>query len=158
ETLGADVPFFVYGRPARVAGIGEQVTPFELSAPLSLVVCSDGSVLQTKTVYSVVDDSLTTRREATSIEPLVNGRRSISEILVNDLEAAAMKIHPEVQSLKARLMDQGAQGALMTGSGSAVFGVWPSDGGARRAAANLRRQGLWAVAVRTLDTSPAVRC
>ncbi|MFI5364995.1 MAG: hypothetical protein ACHQ4J_05175 [Candidatus Binatia bacterium] len=52
-------------------------------------------------------------------------------------------------------MEQGALGALMTGSGAAVFGVWPDLPAARRAAERLRAQGLWAEAVHTLDATPA---
>ncbi len=154
--VGADVPFFVYGRPARVGGIGEQVTPLRLGRSLSLVVCSDGSKLSTAQIYSLVDVSLTSERPATNIAPLVSGLQPVSEVLVNDLESAVAKVHPEVLSLKARLIKQGAQGALMTGSGSAVFGIWPDHRLARNAAMKLRQQGLWAEAVQTLDESPAV--
>jgi 4-diphosphocytidyl-2-C-methyl-D-erythritol kinase len=154
-TLGADVPFFVYGRPARVGGVGEQITPLQLPESLPLVVCWDGSCLSTPHVYSLVDLSLTTGTAATNIEPLVSGRGPISGLLMSDLEAAAVKIRPEVQSLKTRLVELGALGALMTGSGSAVFGVWSDRGLAEEAARKLRDQGLWAEAVITLDESPA---
>ncbi len=154
--LGADVPFFIYGRPARVGGVGEQVTPVKLGQSWSLVVCSDGSHLSTEEVYSQVDLSLTSGRPLTNIAPLVNGLQPVSEVLENDLESAVAKVHPEVLSLKARLIKLGAQGALMTGSGSAVFGIWPDHRLARQAAMKLRQQGLWAEAVQTLDESPAV--
>ncbi len=155
--IGADVSFFVYGRPARVRGIGEQITPLEGWPTLQLVVCSDGHALATRLVYSKVDLSLTTRRSHSNIAPLVIGREPISELLVNDLEAAAAQIHPEVLSLKTRLLELGAGGALMTGSGSAVFGVFVDAQQAQRVATVLRAQGLWAEAVHTLDISPAVR-
>jgi 4-diphosphocytidyl-2-C-methyl-D-erythritol kinase len=154
--VGADVPFFIYGRPARVGGVGEQITPLRLERSLALVVCSDGSRLSTAQIYSLVDLSLTSERPATNIAPLVSGLQPVSEVLVNDLESAVAKVHPEVLSLKARLIKQGAQGALMTGSGSAVFGIWPDHRLARNAAMKLRQQGLWAEAVQTLDESPAV--
>ena len=154
--LGADVAFFVHGRPACIGGIGERVTPVRLRDALPLVVCWDGTPLATKRVYSLVDLSLTTGKAATSIEPLIGGRALVSNMLVNDLEAAAVKIHPEVLSLKVRLVEQGALGALMTGSGSAVFGIWPDHERARSAAVRLRQFGLWAEAVCTLEQSPAV--
>ncbi len=154
--LGADVPFFVYGRPAQVGGRGENVTPMQWNPSLPLVVCSDGFVLATRLVYSLLDVSLTTERRASSIGPLVSGSEPISSMLVNDLETAAAKVHPEVLSLKARLVEHGALGALMTGSGSAVFGIWPDLELAERAAEQLRRQGLWAEAAQTLDESLAV--
>jgi len=155
--IGADVSFFIYGRPARIRGIGEQVTALEHWPALSLVVCYDGFALSTKLVYSKVQLSLTTQRPDSNITPLVVDQEPISESLVNDLEAPAAQIHPEVMSLKARLLEQGARGALMTGSGSAVFGVFVDAQQAQRAAAALRTQGVWAAAVRTLDISPAVK-
>jgi len=155
--IGADVAFFVHGRPARVAGIGERITPLEAWPTLPLVVCSDGYALSTKEVYSKVQLSLTTPPPESNITPLVIGREPVSDALVNDLEAAAAQIHPEVLSLKAKLLVQGARGALMTGSGSAVFGVFVDAQQAQHAAAALRGQGLWAVATRTLELSPAVK-
>jgi 4-diphosphocytidyl-2-C-methyl-D-erythritol kinase len=154
--LGADVTFFAYGRPARVGGIGEHVVPVDLPT-LPLVICTDGYALSTRQVYSRVDlASLTSHEPVTNISELVGGRRPISKWLTNDLETAAAGVHPEVLSLKAKLVEQGALGALMTGSGSAVFGVWPDPQLARDAATRLRQQGLWAESVVTVNRSPAV--
>jgi len=153
--IGADVAFFLCGRPARIGGIGERVTPLTLGTSLSLVIGWDGCNLSTKQVYARVARSLTSLPLPSNIIDFVSGRAPISEILVNDLEAAAAQLHPEVMSLKARLVEQGALGALMTGSGAAVFGVWPDLPAARRAAERLRAQGLWAEAVHTLDATPA---
>jgi len=154
--IGADVSFFVHGRPARVLGVGDQIQPLALPARLHLVVCSDGYPLSTKAVYSRHAVSLTSEQQSTNIAAFVAGRKALPDLLVNDLEATAAQIHPGLLSLKANLVDQGALGALMTGSGSAVFGVWPDSQSAQRAAKRLRRQGLWARAVQTLDVSPAV--
>jgi len=154
--IGADVTFFVHGRPARVGGVGEQVSPFHLPAALSLVLCWDRYALSTKLVYSRVDLSLTSRSPASNIQPSVSAPTWDSGWLVNDLEPAAAQIHPEVLSLKARLLKQGARGALMTGSGAAVFGVWPDYESACSAATQLRQHGLWAEAVQTLAASPGV--
>jgi 4-diphosphocytidyl-2-C-methyl-D-erythritol kinase len=158
-SIGTDVPFFVCGRPARVTGVGEQIVPITLSATLNLVVCSDGYTLSTADVYRqvrVASHSLTSDPPVSNITDFVEGRRPFSDLLVNDLEQAAAQIHPEVLSLKARVMEEGAQAALMTGSGSAVFGVWADPHSAAQAAARLRGQGLWAEAVQTLELSPAL--
>ena len=157
--IGADIPFFIYGRPARLGGVGEDIEPTTLGACLNLVVCSDGYPLSTGLVYSQVRAtalSLTRVVPVSNIAAFVEGRKPFTDLLVNDLEEAAAQIHPEVLSLKARVMEEGAQAALMTGSGSAVFGVWANPQSAADAAARLRRHGLWAEAVQTLDLSPAV--
>jgi 4-diphosphocytidyl-2-C-methyl-D-erythritol kinase len=157
--LGADVPFFIYGRTANVSGVGKHIVPTTLGACLPLVLCSDGYALSTGRVYAQMDRpglSLTTRPTISNIAPFVEGRKPFTDLLVNDLEEAAGRIHPEVLSLKARVMEEGAQAALMTGSGSAVFGVCANMQSAAHAAARLRRRGLWAEAVRTLDLSPVL--
>jgi len=71
---------------------------------------------------------------------------------VNDLEEAAVSICPLIANAIDKLRELGAQEAAMTGSGSAVFGVFEDATGARTAAAALRKAGFWAEAVQTLGS------
>ena len=153
--LGADVPFFVHGSPARVRGIGEEVSPVRLPRLPALVVCWDQYSLATKLVYARVAPSLTSSAVVSSIADFVSGGKLTAELLINDLEGPAAQIHPEVLALKSRLIEEGASGALMTGSGTAVFGVWPNGESAYGAAMRLRQRGLWAESVEVLAASPA---
>ena len=158
-TIGADVPFFIGGRPAKVSGVGEQVVPTPLGACLNLVICSDSHPLSTASVYSqlrAIPLSLTRGPAVSNIADFVGGRKPLTDLLVNDLEEAAAQIHPELLCLKTKVMEAGAQAALMSGSGSAVFGVWADAQSAAEGAARLRRHALWAEAVQTLDLSPAL--
>jgi 4-diphosphocytidyl-2-C-methyl-D-erythritol kinase len=153
--VGADVPFFVYGYPARVRGLGEQVSSVTLPALPPLVVCWDHYYLATRLVYARVPLSLTSSAVASNISHLFGGDKPAPELLVNDLEGPAAQIHPEVLALKSRLFEEGAIGALMTGSGAAVFGMWPDAESASGAAMRLRQSGLWAESVEALAASPA---
>ncbi len=160
--LGADVPFFVHGRPARVEGIGEIVTPLPGWERIALVIAFPGVGFSTRMVYQQFDlrrarrgVSLTNQALASSIPAFAGSGRPLRELLVNDLEAVAAEGHPELLSLKKLLAQLGAEGMLMTGSGSAVFGVWPSRPAAEEAAVALRGRGTWAVAAETLELSPA---
>ncbi len=153
--IGADVTFFVYGSLARVGGVGEQVTPVTLPPMPPLVVCWDRYSLSTKLVYGRVVVSLTRPPLPSNITHFVSGGKPNPELLVNDLEQPAAQIHPEVLTLKLRLIEEGAIGALMTGSGAAVFGMWPDKAAAHEAALRLRQDGLWAEAVEVLAVSPA---
>ena len=163
--VGADVPFFVYGRPAWVEGVGEVVTPLDRWPAVSLVVAFPGSGVSTAEIYRRYDAaipppgrgrvSLTKPPSATSIAQFISGERSLPELLVNDLEAVAAEVRPELRFLKTLLVKFGAEGAVMTGSGSAVFGIWSTRAGAEKAAAEVRGRGIWAVAVETLAVSPA---
>jgi 4-diphosphocytidyl-2-C-methyl-D-erythritol kinase len=164
--IGADVPFFITGKPARVRGIGEFVEPLDKPLETDLVVCWSGTHLSTSEVFAEADrlqatkppDSLTRRRPESNIADFVDGRRPISELLVNDLEEAAARICPEVRALKQELLTLGALGASMTGSGSAVFGICSDRASAERMAAALQRRGLRAWPTRTLAASPEVEC
>jgi 4-diphosphocytidyl-2-C-methyl-D-erythritol kinase len=115
------------------------------------VLCSDGALLSTKDVYSRVDLSLTSGNRPSYIYPFLAGRASLSELLYNDLEAAAAVLHPDVLVIKSRLREAGALEACMTGSGSAVFGVCADWTSAERIARRMREIGYWAEAVRTCD-------
>jgi 4-diphosphocytidyl-2-C-methyl-D-erythritol kinase len=155
--IGADVPFFVLGTPAVVKGIGEIVEPIaDIPPKLDLVLCSPDEALPTARVYAEADRSLTTQRLESNIASFVVRRKPVEQWLGNDLEAAAARICPEVRTLKRRLLDLGALGASMTGSGSAVFGICRDESSARRIAETLRREGRWSCATRTLTRSPGV--
>lgn len=155
--LGADVPFFVYGFPARVSGVGENVEPTDPALDLPIVVAFPGTPLSTAEVYRAYDDdSLTRSADLSSHNFFTGGQASFRGNLVNDLEAAAMRLYPPLRLLKRRMFELGACEALMTGSGSAVFGIW-ENGLAAQAAATLRTtDGIWARSVEILGQTPEV--
>lgn len=155
--IGSDVPFFVHGRPARVRGVGELVMPSEPILSALIVVAFAGTELSTAAVYQAYDRSLTRAADLSSDSDFARGQRPFREMLLNDLEAAATGIHPSLRLLKARLFDLGACGALMTGSGSAMFGVWEERVAAEAAAAALRTtDGIWAKCVEIIEETPKV--
>jgi 4-diphosphocytidyl-2-C-methyl-D-erythritol kinase len=154
--LGADVPFFVYGRPARVAGIGEKVTPSSPIVSGPIVVAFPGASLSTADVYKAYDESLTRSVDLSSGTTFASDDGSFRGILVNDLEAAATWIFPPLRLLKMRMFELGACGALMTGSGSAVFGIWKDATAADAAATQLSTvDGIWARSVQIIEQSPS---
>jgi len=154
--LGADVPMFLVERPARMRGIGDQLEPCTAPGAGSLVVAFPGVGLDTRLVYAKYDDLLTMEGSVSSIRPLTPGQGPLRFMMYNDLEAAAFHLQPSLRSLKQRLRALGAAGALMTGSGSAVFGVWTDWRDAQHAAEQLRTSGLWARVARVLERVPAV--
>ena len=79
---------------------------------------------------------------------------TISEVALsgkNDLEEAALAIHPEIAELKAKLIALGARHSLMSGSGATVFGVFDNDWASEEAVAAFRSAGMWAARVRTVS-------
>jgi 4-diphosphocytidyl-2-C-methyl-D-erythritol kinase len=118
--LGADVPFFIYGRNALGEGIGERLQPLDLAPAWYLVVTPQVSVSTKETFES----ALTHRSKRLKIPPFFSGQGS------NDLEAAVVARYPEVAASLAWLRQHRPQ-ARMTGSGACVFAEFETEAEAR---------------------------
>ena len=136
-SLGADVPFFIRARPARARGIGERLHPIGKMRRLWLVIVYPGFPVSTAEVFRNFRATLTKPAVNTSIPNLPASAQHLARLLVNDLERVTLKRHPELQAIKEELLHEGAAGGLMSGSGSAIYGVFASR---REAAGALRRK------------------
>ena len=139
SALGADVPFFIRGMPARARGIGERLTPLREVPRLWLVILYPGFPVSTRWVYRKLSPKLTKAIVNTSINLSLGCSENLRKLLVNDLEAVTMGRYPRIGVLKEELARQGAIGTLMSGSGSSVFGVFQSKRSAERAFRRLRK-------------------
>lgn len=141
-TVGADVPFCLAGGTARVRGIGERVEPAAALAECAIAVCRPDAGFGTREAYAAYDraqGSSTKRHTASVLHALENG--SLAELgasLGNAFEDAG--VPPVIAELEAAMMRQGAAGSCMTGSGSAVFGLFKNESGAKRCCGALRQQ------------------
>ncbi len=152
-SLGADVPFFLDPRPARINGIGELIVPMPTVPRMPIVIVAPPFEVPTAAIFRALkpEDWSGTAPDA-DIEAIVRGEISPA-ITVNDLAAAAIAQFPEIRRLKGLLEDSGARAAQMSGSGGAVFGVFESIEKAQQAAEKVRRRAPFAttVAATTLD-------
>ncbi len=146
--LGADVPLFLRGGCALIEGIGERITPLRTLEGW-LVVLQPEQKLSTPQVFRAFDElNRTTANASTALLQAIEGRASflnMAKLLQNDLTAAAEKCGIDVQQGLNQLQHSGAVGTGMTGSGSAVFGVFPDEEAARRALNRLQTQN-WSFA------------
>lgn len=142
--LGADVPFFIFGKPAIATGVGEELAPLENIPNLWLLLVNPGIHVSTASVYQNL--LLTTDKVAAKIPVLYNSADDVCAVLANDLEAVTLKKFPVIQEIKEQLMATGARGALMSGSGPTVFAVFADENSARRAAERFGA-GKWFTAV-----------
>jgi len=120
KKLGADVPFFVYGRNALGEGIGERLASLDLPAAWYLVLEPQVSV-STKEIFAA---ALTVQSKALKIPPFFPGQGR------NDLEAVVAARYPEVAAHLEWLRQRSPQ-ARMTGSGACVFAEFSSEAAAR---------------------------
>ena len=138
--LGADVPFFIRGQPARARGIGERLQPLHGVSRLWVVILYPGFPVSTAWAYRNLPAKLTKLRVNTSITSSLTGAGNLGNMLVNDLETVTLGRYPKIGLMKEMLMRAGAAGSLMSGSGSSVFGVFRSKRRAEQAFRRLRQE------------------
>ncbi len=121
--IGADVPFFIFGNNALASGMGDKLKALQNLPKINLVMIKPPFQLSTKMVYKKLNLRLTRGKNNYSIPRFLKMSDIIQE-LHNDLESVSLKMHPELTDLKQMLFRHGALGALMSGSGPTVFGIF----------------------------------
>ena len=154
--LGADVPFCIRGGTALAEGKGERLTPLPALAGVHVVLCRPDFLCSTQELFKAID------RLKLRLKPDVNGMvkavqdrelPGVARRMFNVFESALNRSHTDqVRSLKDILLDEGALGAVMTGSGSGVFGLFADADSAESAAARLRTRRIRAE--HTVTTGP----
>jgi len=162
--LGSDVPFFLQGGTAVGLGRGEEVYPLPDQPRRWLVVVAPKIFVSTAEAYRTLGKSRA-RLTAAERQLIINGfQASIAaseesgaldpaKLPVNDFESVVFQQFPVLRKWKKRLIEAGALGAMMSGSGSAVFGVFSSLRRAREACKVLRGFGGKVYLTETLDRS-----
>ena len=143
-TIGADVPFCIRGGLQRAQGVGERLTPVAIKRPLSIVAFQPCRGLSTKEVFtSLHEDGIRDEDRPdneTAQRALQNGDvRLLGRSLGNVLEPVSRRLRPDIDQAIRNIEAAGAVGARMTGSGSAVFGVFLHAGACRKAAQELQK-------------------
>ena len=158
-TLGADVPFFLQGGTALCVGRGDEVYPVDDAARLGIVVIKPSFGVSTAEAYRWLDE------DRQSDAPAVPGRepREVDigwatgpVLLANDLETPVARRHPAILEMVDACIREGALAAAMSGSGSAVYGVFPETV-ATRAAKRLNRPDWLVLLTRTVTRQEAGR-
>lgn len=144
-TLGADIPYCIAGGTMLSEGIGEILTPLPAPPACHLVVAKPDIDVSTGFVYGNLHaDSLDYHPDIDGmIEALKNGSmKGIADRLGNVLETVTVKEYPVIDRIKETLRAEGAENALMSGSGPTVFGIFGQKETAEVAAAEVRRRQL----------------
>jgi len=143
--LGADVPFFLFDRPAIARGVGEQLVPYEKLKDYTIILVCPGFSVSTAWVYKNLNLRLTKCEK--KLRKFLFGRPvfEVKEHLCNDLESVTTGKHREILQIKQKLMALKAEGALMSGSGPAVFGIFKEPGRAASAYDALASEGVWQI-------------
>jgi len=144
--LGADVPFFVFGRTALASGIGEHLEAVDGIPRMWFVLVNPGFEISTREVYESLRLGLTGDPIQYTMPPFTTVSH-VAQELYNDLERVSLDRYPVLSEIKEQLMKHGASGSLMSGSGSTVFGIFESEDDAREAGLKLREAHIGSVFV-----------
>ncbi|MDR2971595.1 MAG: 4-(cytidine 5'-diphospho)-2-C-methyl-D-erythritol kinase [Bacteroidales bacterium] len=120
--LGSDTPFFIYNAPMYATGRGDILTPIELdlSKYKIEIVCPNFAVSTAK-AYSII----TSKKPKHTLKNIINAPiETWREILNNDFEEVIFNLHPKLREIKKDFYKQGALYASMSGSGSAIYGIF----------------------------------
>ncbi len=154
--LGSDVPFFLQGGTVLAAGRGEEIYPVDDVRRLGVVVIKPSFGVGTADAYRWHDEGGAPREERGGPAEVDLGWGSGGVALINDLEGPVAARHPEIGEMLRALVREGALGAAMTGSGSAVFGLF-TEVAARRAVTRLQRPDWLVMLTRTLGRREAAK-
>lgn len=145
SSLGADVPFFLFGGTAHGTGIGNSITPLPDVDEKFLLIIKPNAKVSTALAYQSLNSGSLTTTEAKTIlsssQPDEIFGSFNPEALQNDFERVVFERAPEIERAKIALMNDGADAALLAGSGSAVFGIFDSE--------NARERAIQAIALET---------
>jgi 4-diphosphocytidyl-2-C-methyl-D-erythritol kinase len=152
--LGADVPFFLKGGLCLGEEIGDRLTPLPDLAPLACLLIFPPFAIPTPSVYAGLDPALTSPGKGSRIMRFLES--GDFGLLENDLERVILRAYPELERWKTFFREQGALVSQVSGSGSAVYGLFPDTASAEaarrqlpgtsdaRLAATLPRESYWA--------------
>ena len=138
-SLGADIPFCIMGGTALASGIGEKLKSLKPLPKMKILIAKPNTGLSTKKVYESLDiENLNksgfrhrdVKEMVSVIESDKDEKTKIKEIadsLNNILELPSVKLLPFIEDIKKTMMDNNCLGCLMSGSGTAVFGIFDSD-------------------------------
>ncbi len=144
-SLGADVPYCIMRGTVLAEGIGEILTPLPPMPRCQIVVAKPPVSVSTKMVYEKIDS----RRivEHPDIDGIIEGLKEgdvtkIASCMGNVLEQVTVEEYPVIDKIKKLMNEGGAKGAMMSGSGPTVFGIFTEKSLAKKAALKIREAGL----------------
>lgn len=146
-SIGADVPFFLLDGPAWASGIGEKLEPadVDLSGKTLVIACPDIHV-DTPWAFRAWDEKNGSPQAPESLTSQASGSKNPTPVsplgMRNDFEQVVFAEFPTLREIKEKLLESGAEYAVMSGSGASLFGIFPTRDTALSAAHALETDGI----------------
>jgi len=140
QSLGSDVPFFLFAPSAYVAGRGEAVRPVVVEGARWVVLVNPGFGVNTKWAYQELAATRAAVRPLSLFQQALDRQSQVNwaqliDVAENDFEVPVFSAHGKLQDIKGTLQAHGAEIALLSGSGATVFGIFTDEARARVAQA-----------------------
>ena len=145
--LGADIPYCLMRGTALSEGIGEELTPLKPVPQCQVLIAKPGISVSTKTVYEKIDAFKLRPEDHPDIDGMLEAiekkdLRGVTEKFGNVLELVTAQDYPVIGQIEKVMRDYGALGAMMSGSGPTVFGIYKTRGAAKEGARKIKSRGL----------------
>lgn len=143
--LGADVPYCIMRGTVLAEGIGEELTPLAPMPQCQILIAKPPISVSTKLVYEKLDSKEI--EEHPDIDGIIEGLKAgdlnaVASSMGNVLEKVTVEEYPVIEQIKECMLKGGALGAMMSGSGPTVFGIFRDRKAVKTAAALVKEQGL----------------
>ena len=135
--IGSDVPFFLQNSSAIGKSKGEKLEPFDFDMPFHILIVFPNIHISTPEAYKMLNRTEIPQKEInfkTFLNKFVLERMQLEKNIINDFELPVFELQPELRSIKEKLYDVGSEFAIMSGSGSSVFGLFNDHKKAEKAA------------------------
>ena len=134
STIGADVAFCIYGNTALARGYGEKIEKLPSPPPCWVVLAKPDIGVSTKTIFGQVNVDKLTHPNTNQILHAIEKQdfNNLCRHIGNSLESVTFKLHPEVERIKETMIQAGAAGVLMSGSGPTIYGLVEHQSKAKR--------------------------
>lgn len=143
--LGADVPYCIMRGTVLAEGIGEILSPLPPMPKCQILIAKPPVSVSTKAIYEAIDSKEI--EDHPDIDGIIEGLKEhdldkIAVSMGNVLEKVTVDMHPEIAQIKECMLENGALGAMMSGSGPTVFGIFRSRRAAQEAYEKVKAQGI----------------
>ena len=161
QALGSDVPFFFFAPSAVVTGRGEHVNPVRMKGDRWIVLVNPGFSVETKWAYRELSSTRPHVPTLSDQQAVLNREREpsweqIVQAAENDFEPPVFAAHPDLRAIKRDLLTQGAEAALLSGSGATVFGVFRDEARAKHAYTHFQQRSQYKVFVVPTASGPLI--
>lgn len=130
KPIGADIPYCIYGGTALAEGIGEKLTRLKGFGGKHILLANPEIQVSTAQIYQNLNlEGLNKRPDTERLMQAISedDLEYVASNMVNVLETVTIPLHPVIEDIKREMMSSGALGALMSGSGPTVFGIFKTE-------------------------------